>query len=150
MALYTAYISDITVKSDEGPFSAFSNAHTSYFIEGDCSYKSVIHYVYAKRQKMKYFQDMVRESPSPHQAIDLAMRRQNQWIPDWETKHIQFMQEAIMFKVKQSEEITKLLTKTKGHPLIVFEKSLQDTDRPNLVGEMLMAIRDKKIDQYIA
>lgn len=135
-----------STRSKYGFLSNFSNHG---FKLGEKYYKTSEHYF----QSQKFFginpdyAEVIRRSPTPHQAAKLGRSRQFKIREDWNEIKIQVMIEAVTFKFVHNKDIRKILLETGNRKLV--EKSPRDafwgcgkdgTGR-NMLGIILMDVR---------
>lgn len=106
-------------------------------------------YHWEKFIKHPEIQQEILESPSAHEALQIARRNKDKVREDWESVKVGYMREILRQKVRQHEYVCRQLLRTGNRELI--ENSWCDDfwgwgpnkDGKNMLGRLWMEIRDE-------
>jgi len=140
---------DIYFNKPKGPFACLSNIYETSFYAHEKSWRNIDYFLLAIKITAPYFVDLVRTAETLESAKDISDKRQNMWREDWDNVYLLYMKEAIIEKFNQNNNLKQILNSTKPHNLIYDNKEdpilgIGQGDGQNLLGKMLMEIRDHK------
>ena len=141
--------------SVDGPNGYMSNFFPCKFIDAEGrEWKSSEHYYQAHKFMDKYLFEQVRLEPTAKDCYKFAYHHKDNFDFNWSDKKDIIMREALEYKFSQNEDILIKLMSTNSQKLV--EHAMRDFHYgcgsdgtgKNMLGILLMEIRDRYIDKY--
>lgn len=129
------------------------NSYPAAFRIDGLTWKSVDHYVFAKRAIKESDRDAVREAETPIKArtVSKTMR----WRPDWKEADVENVKAAVEAKFFQNVELGRKLIYTRDIELVHENRwgdklwGVCEGEGENLLGKLLMEIREKLMESEV-